>query len=95
MAEVGRWPDLDLKRMTPASSPNRSYWLATFGETDRAQLRGQVLQLPGALSCSIDLALAIESDGFRGINRSVRRVIERMGYGARLAGGTRGGCRCG
>jgi len=62
--------------------------LEGLGEADGAQLGHQVLPLPIALSLLIDLASAVESHGFRGLGRGVRRVNEHVSCGARLAGST-------
>lgn len=63
----------------------------TLGEADRAQLGCQVLPLPGALSFLRGLTVSAEAHGFRGVGRSVRSVVEHVGYRARLTGCTSSG----
>lgn len=73
-----------------------SFRLEALREADGAQLRGQVLPLPDALGFPIGLAAAVQAHGFHGVGRGVRRVVEHVGYRARLTGGTSssdgGGC---
>lgn len=71
--------------------------LEPLGEADRAQLGCQVLPLPGTLSFLSGLTSS-EAHGFRRIGRSVRSVIEHVGYRACLTGctssGDGGDCSC-
>lgn len=65
--------------------------LEPLRESDRAQLGCQFLPLPGALSFLSGLTVSAEAHGFRRVSRSVRSVVEHVGYPARLTGCTSSG----
>lgn len=54
-------------------------------EADRAQLGLQMLPLPGALCIAGRLAV-VKADGFRGVVRRVRGVVDHVSDSDRLTG---------